>query len=100
MRKEGDRRACGGLLLNWQQTADGSGVRMGLVTSRRLGGAVVRSRVRRMIREAFRKHQHDIVGPASLVLVARQSIVGKSLASVERDLKRCLREAGLWNRKD
>lgn len=69
---------------------------MGLVTSRRLGGSVVRARVRRLIREAFRLNQHEITGPACLVIVARPSIVGKTLPMVERDLRRCLREAGLW----
>lgn len=96
LKKEGERRACGGLLLNWHRSGAGSEVRLGLVTSRRIGGAVIRSRVRRLIREAFRLNQHEIAGPACLVLVARPSIVGKSLPMVERDLRRCLREAGLW----
>lgn len=95
LKLEGERRACGGLVLNWQRCGVGSEVRMGLVTSRRLGGSVVRSHVRRMIREAFRLNQHEISGPATLVLVARPSIVGKTLSMVERDLRRCLREAGL-----
>ncbi|MGE3309691.1 MAG: ribonuclease P protein component [Limisphaerales bacterium] len=96
LKAEGERRACGGLLLNWHRSGVGTEVRLGLVTSRRVGGAVVRSRVRRLIREAFRLNQHQISGPVRLVLVARSSIVGKSLPMVERDLRRCLREAGLW----
>ncbi len=96
LKKDGERRACGGLLLNWHRSGVGSEVRLGLVTSRRVGGSVVRSRVRRLIREAFRLNQHEISGPVRLVLVARPSIVGKTLPMVERDLRRCLREAGLW----
>lgn len=99
LKRDGERRACGGLLLNWHRSGVGSEVRLGLVTSRRLGGSVIRSRVRRLIREAFRLNQHEITGPACLVLVARPSIVGKNLAMVERDLRRCLREAGLWSER-
>lgn len=100
LKREGERKAIGGLVMNWQRSGEGSEVRLGLVTSRRLGGAVVRSRVRRLIREAFRLNQHDITGPVRLVLVARPSIVGKALPLVERDLRRCLREAGLWKGRE
>lgn len=100
MKRDGERKAIGGLLMNWQRVGEGAEVRLGLVTSRRLGGAVVRSRVRRLIREAFRLHRNEISGPVRMVLVARPSIVGKPFAIVERDLKRCLREAGLWKDRD
>jgi len=96
LKRDGERRAIGGLVLNWQRSEVPGEVRMGLVTGRRLGGAVVRSRVRRMVREAFRLNRHSIVDPVRMVLVARPSIVGKPLEMVERDLRRCLREAGLW----
>lgn len=37
--------------------------RLGLAVSARLGGAVVRSRLKRLIREAFRLEQHELAGP-------------------------------------
>ncbi|MBL9128175.1 MAG: ribonuclease P protein component, partial [Verrucomicrobiales bacterium] len=77
LKRDGERKAIGGLLMNWQRVGEGAEVRLGLVTSRRLGGAVVRSRVRRLIREAFRLHRNEISGPVRMVLVARPSIVGK-----------------------
>ena len=63
---------------------------------RSLGGAVVRSRARRLMREAFRLSQHHMAPDLDLILVARRSIVGKRLGPVVRDLHRALREAGLW----
>jgi RNase P protein component len=47
------------------------------------------------MRECFRLHQRNIGRPVDLVLVARPSIVGKSLADVENDLMRVLRQARL-----
>src|SRR5437763_15887850 len=45
-------------------------VRSGLITSRRVGGAVVRIRTRRRLREIFRKLQHEISGGVWVVTVA------------------------------
>src|SRR5277367_4233495 len=48
-------------------------VRVGLITSRRVGGAVVRNRVRRRLREIVRATQPEIVAGTWLTLVARQA---------------------------
>src|SRR5438046_10579792 len=42
--------------------------RVGFVTSRRLGSAVVRNRVRRRMREIVRKHLHDMQHDLWIVL--------------------------------
>jgi ribonuclease P protein component len=56
---------------------------------------VARSRARRLLRESFRLHQHELARPIDLVLVARPSIAGKRFAEVERDFLTTLRKAGL-----
>ena len=43
---------------------------MGVITSSRIGNAVVRSRARRLLREAFRLNQHAVHPPADLVIIA------------------------------
>lgn len=45
--------------------------RLGIKTGRRLGAAVVRSRVRRRIREAFRTCQHELPKGLDLVCIPR-----------------------------
>ena len=59
------------------------------------GNAVVRGRARRLLREAFRLHQHDLAHPLDLVLVARHSITNKKFSGVEKDFLTTLRRAGL-----
>ena len=93
-RAEGRRLAVGCLLLNWAD-ASGEKTRLGVITSRKIGNAVVRTRARRLLREAFRLNQHRIARTADLVLVARASIVAKRFADVEIDFLTALRRAGL-----
>jgi ribonuclease P protein component len=95
VRERGERLTCGCLIANWQRLPMEAPSRLGVITGSRIGGAVVRNRARRLLREAFRLHQFDLSGPLDLVLVARQSIAGKALADVERDYLTALRKARL-----
>jgi len=74
---------------------EGATPRLGVVTSRKIGGAVVRSRARRLLRESFRQHQHELAQPVELVLVARPSIAGRAFAEVEKDFLMALNGANL-----
>jgi ribonuclease P protein component len=92
---QGQRLICGCLIANVLPRPPGQSSRLGVVTSKKIGGAVARSRARRLLRECFRLHQRELARPVDLVLVARPSIAGKTLAEVENDLMRVLRQARL-----
>jgi ribonuclease P protein component len=94
-KREGERLASGCLIANWRRLAARSMSRLGVITSGKLGNAVERSRARRLLREAFRVHQHELAESVDLVLVARPSIAGCALADVERDFLRALHKARL-----
>jgi len=96
VRQAGDRLVHGCLIANWQKLPAGAQSRLGVVTSKKIGGAVVRSRARRLLRETFRQHQYDFNQPVDMVLVARNSIAGKHFADVEKDFLTVLKRAGLY----
>lgn len=95
IRQRGERLAQGCLIANWHQLPETGSSKLGVVTSKKIGGATVRSRARRLLRESFRRHQHELNQPVELVLVARNSIVGNDFAGVEKDFLKALRRASL-----
>ena len=95
VRQQGERLALGCLIANWNKLPDGGTPKLGVVTGKRIGGAVERSRARRLLRETFRRHQHEFAQPVELVLVARNSIAGKKFADVEKDFLAALKRASL-----
>jgi len=95
VRREGRRLVTGCLIANWRRLPDGASTRLGVVTAGNVGNAVARGRTRRLLREAFRVHQHDFVQPVDLVLIARPAAANKKRGDVEKDLLTILRRAQL-----
>jgi ribonuclease P protein component len=65
--------------------------RLGLTVSRRIGGAVVRNRARRLLREGFRRCGREGCPGLDLVLLAKGDLVGRTQGEVERELNERLR---------
>jgi ribonuclease P protein component len=63
--------------------------------SRSVGGAVVRNRGRRLMREAWRVLRPRDTGGHLIMFVARPEIVGAGLQDVVEDLERTLAPAGV-----
>jgi ribonuclease P protein component len=92
---EGRRVVQGCLIMNWVPARQASGSRVGVIVSRKVGPAVTRSRARRLLREAFRLHQHELNQPVDVVLIARPSIARLDRPRVEKDYLLALQRAGL-----
>jgi ribonuclease P protein component len=69
--------------------------RLGMAVSKRVGGAVVRNRVKRRLRELFRRHKSLLCPACDVVFVARQGAAEASLEEYTRQflmlLHRCQR---------
>ena len=65
--------------------------RLGLAVNRRVGGAVVRNRVRRLLRESFRRLSSTRGGGADFVIVGKPELAEANFRDVERELRARMR---------
>ena len=73
--------------------------RLGISVGRKVGGAVARNQVKRMLRDAFWACADDLPDGHDFVIVARPDIAGvadeRGAAGVEEELRGVLRNAGI-----
>ena len=70
--------------------------RVGFTVSTKLGGAVVRNRVRRRLREVFRLNDSRVKQGYDFILVARTRAVTSSFEELMRTYRKLLKELALW----
>ncbi len=96
----------GGLLtLGVLEVEEETGFRVGFVTSRRIGGAVVRNRTRRRLREIVRRDQHALGKRIWLVVIARPAAAQAEFAALEKEWRRLAQrasvvDASLWEARE
>ncbi len=64
--------------------------RLGVTTSRKVGGSPERNRIRRMVREFFRRQHPALVPPRDLLVIARPGAAALGYWDVARELSRAL----------
>ncbi len=73
----------------------GDSLKIGLAVGKKLGCAVVRNRVKRLMRETFRMHQAQLKKGYHIVWVARQKLTKADLKTFERVFLRLVKRAAL-----
>lgn|SRR5689334_24635094 len=71
--------------------------RLGVTVSSKVGNAVVRNRVKRRVREYFRRHRAELPKCADILIIARPSAAGATSEQIAGELRRAL--AGVRQRR-
>jgi ribonuclease P protein component len=73
--------------------------RLGVSASKKLGGAVVRNRLRRVIKEIVRHHADEIISQHDLIVIVRKPAVDLDYHEAEKALLHVLKKAALLKKK-
>jgi ribonuclease P protein component len=68
----------------------GSPLRLGITASRKIGGAVQRSRARRLIREGFRQVYFELPTAVDIVVIVRRPLGERKMQAVLDEWRRAL----------
>jgi len=74
--------------------------RIAFAVSKKLGNAVVRNRIKRLLREGVRPYVASLDGRFDIIFVARAKIKGISLTDVEKHITNLLSRAHLFPRTE
>lgn len=89
------RRWVGRFMVLWLRSGEDASLRLGVVTGRKVGGAVQRTRARRLLREAYRRNRHRFSGAVDVVLVGRRGILSAEWGELVDELMELAGRAGL-----
>lgn len=71
----------------WLLLANGqSRPRLGITVTKKVASAVGRNRIKRVVREVFRRHRHQVPAGFDLVAIAKREALGLSYAECSREL--------------
>ncbi|GKU77131.1 ribonuclease P protein component [Paenibacillus sp. L3-i20] len=87
--------ANGQFVVYWSKQRIADPFRLGVSTSKKIGNAVMRNRMRRMVKEIVRHQEQRIVPNTDLILIVRKPATTLALKEMEKSIIHVLKKAGL-----
>lgn len=84
----GERHSSANMTVIFIASTGRGGARIGFTAGKVLGGAVVRNRIRRRLREAVRRHLPELRAPADIVFHPRKSALRAEFSQLEAEVTR------------
>ena len=66
--------------------------RLGITVSSKVGNALVRNRIKRLVREFFRRRRHEWVPGSDIVVIARKGAAALSSSLMHKELEKSVQE--------
>ena len=84
------KSAAGRLFILYARPRQVPGLRLGITVSVKVGGAVIRNRIRRRVRGVFRRHGSELKGGYDVIAVARGASAEADFSPMEEELFRLM----------
>lgn len=78
------------------QDGEGAPFRMGVSVSKKLGNAVVRNRLRRVMKEVVRLHASQVEEGYDFIMIARKPVADMDYGEIEKCMLHALKRASLY----
>jgi len=92
--------ANGQFVVYWSKQHVADPFRLGVSASKKIGNAVVRNRMRRMIKEIVRLQENKIVPNTDFILIVRKPATAMKMKEMEKSVLHVLKKAGLLKNKN
>lgn len=96
---KGSKAAALGLVLQVGE-AETADIRIGYTVTKKLGGAVIRNRIKRRLRAAAREVIPTCAAPKDYVLIGRKAALHRPFEGLVKDLKYTLHTTGSYQKQD